>query len=453
MQEKTIAAISTPSGEGGIGIVRISGENAITIADGIFKSVSGKKINELKGYTALYGDIVSHGEKLDDGVALLFRAPKSYTGEDVVEISVHGGSYATKETLRAALENGAELAAPGEFTRRAFLNGKMNLMEAESVMSIISAEGKSQARAALSLRDSKTKRELEAIKASLLEASAGLAVFSDYPDDELPEFSEDTLSSALKNGAEGLKKLLSTYDSGRILRQGINTVIAGRPNVGKSSLMNLLAGCRRSIVTDIEGTTRDVVEDEILLGDIKLSLSDTAGLRESSDEVEKIGVEISREKINSAELLLAVFDNNSKENSEDLELIELCRKLPSLAIINKSDLEAVFPAELLEGIPTVVLSAKNEASLNILKKEIQKVCGFSEIKSGEAVLQSERQRGCCQNALKSIEEALSLLIGGFTLDTVGVCIDEALAQLLSLTGERVTNAVVDEVFAKFCVGK
>ena len=177
---------------------------------------------------------------------------------------------------------------------------------------------------------------------------------------------------ALKNGAEGLKKLLSTYDSGRILRQGINTVIAGRPNVGKSSLMNLLAGCRRSIVTDIEGTTRDVVEDEILLGDIKLSLSDTAGLRESADEVEKIGVEISREKINSAELLLAVFDNNSKENSEDLELIELCRRLPSLAIINKSDLEAVFPAELLEGIPTVVLSAKDEASLDILKKEIER---------------------------------------------------------------------------------
>ncbi len=453
MQEKTIAAISSPQGEGGIGIVRISGEDAISVADQVFCSKSGKKIETLKGYTALYGDIISEGEKIDDGVALLFRAPKSYTGEDVVEISVHGGSYSVKETLRAVLNCGARLASSGEFTRRAFENGKMNLMEAEAVMGIISAEGKSEARAALSLRDTKTKRELDSIKASLLEASAGLSVFSDYPDDELPEFSPETLLSALENAKSGLSKLLSTYDTGKKIRDGINTVIAGKPNVGKSSLMNLLAGCKRSIVTNIEGTTRDVVEDEIRLGDLKLRLCDTAGLRESSDEVEKIGVEISRERIKSADLLLAVFDNNSKENAEDLELIELCKTLPSLAIINKSDLESVFSADLLKDIPSVVLSAQEEGSLDILKKGIEKVCEIREIKSGEAVLQSERQRCCCENALKSTDEAVSLMKSGFTLDTVGVCIDEALSELLSLTGERVTNAVVDEVFAKFCVGK
>jgi len=453
MQEKTIAAISTPLGEGGIGIVRISGEGAIKVADKVFKSLSQKKIEAIPGYSALYGDVIFEGEKIDEGIALLFRAPKSYTGEDVVEISVHGGSYSVKETLRAVLSSGASPASPGEFTRRAFMNGKLNLMEAESVMSLISANGKAEARAALSLRDSKASREIESVKSSLLTASAGLSVFTDYPDDELPEFSLETLSGALNSAKTTLQNLLSSYDTGKILRDGVGTVIAGRPNVGKSTLMNLLAGCTRSIVTDIAGTTRDVVEGEVMLGDIRLKLSDTAGLRASKDKVEQIGIELSREKIESAELILAVFDKSTSASEEDLKLIEICKTRPSLCIINKDDLKSNFDESLLEGLHTITLSAKCESSLDTLSNAIEKVLKIHKLNSGETVLCSERQRNCCSEALKFVTEALQLLEGGYTLDAAGVCIDDALASLLTLTGERVTEAVVEEVFSKFCVGK
>ena len=453
MKEDTIAAISTPSGEGGIGVIRISGNRAIEIADLIFKGFSGKKIAEISGYTALYGGIYNDEAKIDEAVALLFRAPKSYTGEDVVELSLHGGNYVLKETLRTIFSLGARPADGGEFTRRAFSNGKLDLIEAEAVMGIISANGLKAQRSALSLLGGAASSKINIIRENLLTAAAGLAVYSDYPDDELPEFSPETLNSALEKAKTQLNELLRSYDAGKILREGVDTVIAGKPNVGKSTLMNLLAGCRRSIVTSVAGTTRDVVEDSVMLGDILLHLSDTAGLRDTNDEVEKIGVEISKEKIESAGLIIAVFDGSVPYDNQDLELIELCKDRPSVAVVNKSDLDQKFVTSVLEGIPFVVISAENSNSIDALQEVISRVCGLNQLDGNDIVLGSERQRNCCVSACRYIEEALDLLSRGYTLDTVGVCIDDAMNELLSLTGERATNAIIDEVFRKFCVGK
>ncbi len=453
MNFDTIAAISTPAGEGGIGIIRISGTKAIEIADTIFKSANGKRIQDISGYTALYGGVYKCDQKLDEAVALLFRNPKSYTGEDVVELSLHGGNYVIKEALRTILDLGARAADGGEFTRRAYLNGKMDLIEAEAVMSIISANGMRAGRSALSLLDGAVSKSITTIRNELLTAAAGLAVYSDYPDDELPEFSPETLKSALSKAKTSLQSLLDTYDAGKILREGIDTVIAGRPNVGKSTLMNLLSGCRRSIVTAIAGTTRDVVEDTVLLGEILLRLSDTAGLRDTSDEVEKIGVEISRNKIDAAGLIIAVFDGSEEADDEDLKLIEICRSRPSIAVVNKNDLPKLFNTDLLKDIPFVEISAEDRGSLNILTEIISEVCGINKLDGNDMILCSERQRASCYSAHKFVDEALNLLNSGYTLDTVGVCIDDAMNELLSLTGQRVTNAVVDEVFRKFCVGK
>lgn len=453
MTNDTIAAISTPTGEGGIGVIRISGKSSIDIADSVFKSLSGKKLRDIEGYSALYGGVYDGERKIDQAVALLFRNPKSYTGEDVVELSLHGGNYVLKETLRTILGLGARPADVGEFTRRAYLNGKLDLIEAEAVMGIISANGMKAQRSALSLLGGAASKKITKIRENLLTAAAGLAVYSDYPDDELPEFSPEVLNGALQNAKTELEDLLKSYDAGKILREGIDTVIAGKPNVGKSTLMNLLAGCRRSIVTSVAGTTRDVVEDSVMLGDILLRLSDTAGLRETTDEVEKIGVEISKERIESAGLIIAVFDGSASADSEDLSLIDICRNRPSVAVVNKSDLKQKFDTSILDDIPHIVISAENSESLSTLTEVISQVCGVNQLDGNETVLCSERQRNCCVSALKYIKEAASLMSGGYTLDTVGVCIDDAMNELLSLTGERATNAVVDEVFKKFCVGK
>ena len=449
----TIAAVATPQGSGGLGVVRISGKDAFSVADKVFRAKTGKKISEIPGYTALYGKVFRNDEPLDEAVALVFRAPKSYTGEDVVELSVHGGNYLVRETLRAVLNAGARVAFGGEFTRRAYENGKMDLMEAEAVMNLISADGEKARRAALSLHEGAASAEVQKIRSALLTAAAGLAVFSDYPDDELPEFSEETLKGALNEAEKGLSALLKNYDAGKVLREGVDTVIAGRPNVGKSTLMNLLSGCRRSIVTAIAGTTRDVVEDIVRLGDITLRLSDTAGLRSTPDEIERLGVEISREKIQSATLLLAVFDLSRPADEEDLALLNECRQRPSVVIYNKSDLSPRFDTSLGDGLYSITVCAEDKGSLALLEKAVATVCGTENLSGSETFLCSERQHDCCRRAMDYVKEAERLLKSGYTLDTVGVCLDDAIGELLSLTGERVQNAVVDEVFRKFCVGK
>ena len=450
--EKTIAAISTPNGAGGMGVIRISGENALAVAESVFSSVSGKKISEMKGYTASFGKIMDDDEMIDEAVALVFRAPHSYTGEDVVEISCHGGMYVTRRVLRSVISHGAAPAGPGEFTKRAFLNGKMGLTEAESVMDIISANGEQSARAALGIKEGRLRRKIDT---QLITQAAHLAAWADYPEDEIPEVDETELKAALYDSAEKLSALLKTYDAGKLMREGVDTVIAGKPNVGKSTLMNLLSGCERSIVTNIPGTTRDIIEETVILGGIPLRLSDTAGIRTTDDPVESIGVSRARDRLLSAGLVFAVFDASIPLTDDDRELISLLENAPAVAVINKTDLDVkIDDAFIRERIKHVVsISAKNGSGISELEAQVGQIVGTAGLDTTQGILATERQKADAQKALTLIEEARLALDAGVTLDAVTVVIEDAIDSLLELTGERVTEAVVDKVFSQFCVGK
>lgn len=451
----TIAAISTAQGEGGIGVIRVSGDGAIEIADKVFKNINNKKLSDMKGYTAAFGSIVFEGEKLDEAVALVFRAPHSYTGEDVVELSCHGGMYITKQVLRAVFEAGAVPAEAGEFTKRAFLNGKLDLTEAEAVIDIISAKSRSAARSAICVKEGALRKKITEVKDDLLSLTAHLSAWADYPEEDIAEVSEEDILVTCEKAELTLKRLLDTYDSGQAVKQGIDTVIAGRPNVGKSTLMNLLSGTEKSIVTDIPGTTRDVVEDTVLVGDVILRLSDTAGLRDTDDAVEKIGVDRARKKLSQCGLLLAVFDNSRELDSDDLELIEMSREVPTVAIINKTDLEAKLDISKIKyNISNIVYvsAAKGEGREDIINA-VEKIAGTQNLNPSEGILSNERQRSNVYNALNSVREAKAAVETGMTFDAVTVSLEDAISELLEMTGEKTSDEVIDRVFHNFCVGK
>lgn len=449
----TIAAVSTPSGLGGIGVIRISGDDAIKIADSVFKSISGKKIAEKSGYSALYGEFFDHDGKIDSGVALLFRAPKSYTGENVVELSCHGGSYIAKRLLRACFNAGATPADAGEFTKRAFLNKKLDLIEAESVMGLISASGDSQLRLLNAAHMGKTSAKINAAKDILLNVAAAIAVNADYPDEDIPELEKSALEASLKNISESLDNAICEYNSGKVLREGVSTVIIGRPNVGKSTLMNLLSHTNRSIVTDVAGTTRDVIEDTVRVGDLTLHIADTAGLHQTTDTVESVGISLAKERMAAAQLILAVFDCSDNLTDDDLDILNEIKGRNCLVVLNKCDKGSTLSPDDFEGFNVVSVSAKLGEGLESLEEKICDICLEKKLDANAAVLISERQRDCAARAKESVDEALSALSLGLTSDAVGVCIDDAIAALLELTGERVTNEVTDEIFRHFCVGK
>lgn len=455
MSEKTVAAISTAQGEGGIGVIRISGDDALEIADKIFKNVNGRKVTDMKGYTAAFGKICNNGEEIDEAVALVFRAPNSYTGEDVVELSCHGGVFITKQVLRAVLSAGAVPAQAGEFTKKAFLNGKIDLTEAEAVIDIISAKSTSAARAALFAKDGVLRKKINSVKDDLLSLAAHLSAWADYPEEDIAEVTDDMIFDTCNKAITALEKLLSSYDSGQAVKQGIDTVIAGKPNVGKSTLMNLLSGCERSIVTDIPGTTRDIVEDTVVVGDVILRLSDTAGLRETDDTVEKIGVDRARKRLEECGLLLAVFDNSRELDSEDIELLESAKNVPAVAIINKTDLEQKLDINYISNIISniVYISAKSGEGHEELVKAVEKIAGTENLNPSEGILSNERQRLAVSNALSSIKEAKDALSLGMTFDAVTVSLEDAISQLLELTGEKASDEIIDRVFHNFCVGK
>ena len=451
----TIAAISTAQGEGGIGVIRVSGDGAIEIADKVFKNINNKKLCDMKGYTAAFGSIIFEGEKLDEAVALVFRAPHSYTGEDVVELSCHGGMYITKQVLRAVLQAGAVPAQAGEFTKRAFLNGKVDLTEAEAVIDIISAKSRSAARSAICVKEGTLRKKITAVKDELLSLTAHLSAWADYPEEDIAEVSEEDILVTCEKAEITLKRLLDTYDSGQAVKQGIDTVIAGRPNVGKSTLMNLLSGTEKSIVTDIPGTTRDVVEDTVLVGDVILRLSDTAGLRNTDDAVEKIGVDRARKKLSQCGLLLAVFDNSRELDSDDLELIEMSKEVPTVAIINKTDLEAKLDVNKIKShISNIIyVSAANGEGREDIIKAVEKIAGTGNLNPSEGILSNERQRNNVYNALSSVREAKAAVDMGMTFDAVTVSLEDAISELLEMTGEKTSDEVIDRVFHNFCVGK
>lgn len=454
--EKTIAAIATAQAPAGIGIVRISGPDAHKIGDKVFKAKHKKTISNSPGYTAIFGGVFTKdGEKIDEAIALVFRAPFSYTGEDTVELSCHGGLIVMKRLLQAVFACGAEPAGPGEFTKRAFLNGKIGLTEAESVMQLISAQGVQASRTAIAGHEGALENRILSIRDLLIDSAAHLAAWADYPDDDVPQVDLPTLKIRLNQAEENLQKLLSQFDAGRAIMQGVNTVIAGRPNVGKSTLMNLLSGCERSIVTQYAGTTRDIVEDTIVLGDVVLHLADTAGIRATDDPVESIGVEMARKRVRCAQLVLAVFDASQELTQEDYDLIDDVKNVPAIAVINKTDLESKINEKYIkERFKQIVfISARSGDGINDLQQAAANVLQTSKLNPSEGMLYTERQRDDAEKALRYVRKAQEDLNLGVTLDAVTVSVESAVDALLELTGERATQAVVDSVFEQFCVGK
>lgn len=451
----TIAALSTPLAPGGISVIRISGDNAIEVADKIVKTTSGKKLTSLRGYTAAHGKVYNGDEVLDECVALVFRQPKSYTGEDTVEISCHGGVLVSSKVLRAVFNAGARPAQGGEFTKRAFLNGKMDLSEAEAVMSLISARGEGGMKAALTALDGALSKKIDGYCNILVSAAANMAAWVDYPDDEIPELDFGVLKASLSEVYDGLEALLGRFDAGKAITDGVETAIVGKPNVGKSALMNMLSGFRRSIVTDIAGTTRDIVEETVRVGRVLLNLADTAGIRESEDAVESIGVEMAKDKIENAGLILAVFDVSRGLDESDEEILELCKGREVIGVINKTDLPCKADVERIkEALGEVIfISALKGDGEKELSEAIERALGTDKIDTSQAMLTTERQRRSAEKALSSIREAIDAVEMGITMDAVNVCIDSAIEDLLELTGKKAREAVVDEVFSRFCVGK
>ncbi len=452
----TIAAIATGSAPGGIGVIRISGENAIAVAASVFQPLDGSSLCDLKGYRAKYGSIVIDGERADNAVALVFRAPKSYTGEEVVELSVHGGLLMVQKTLEAVLAAGAVPAGRGEFTKRAFLNGKIDLTQAESVAELIAAEGEQSLKASYHALQGALSQKINSVLEKLLDVSALMAAWVDYPDEEIPELSYDELTATLQACQRELGALLDGYDSGQTITKGVTTVIAGRPNVGKSSLMNMMTRSERSIVTPLKGTTRDIVEADVTLGGIVLHLRDTAGLRDSDDLVESIGIARANRAIDDAQLVLAVFDAAEEINAEDRALMEKCRGRKAIGVLNKCD-GPMRPCtcETVQAGFAAVVSTSTTTGIGVeeLTEAIQKLLGVADFDTAAPLLANARQKQHCQKAFDCLTEALDGASAGVTFDAINVMIDSAADELLGLTGKKATAAVVDNIFKNFCVGK
>lgn len=451
----TIAAVSTPNAVGGIAVIRISGDEAIAVAEKIFTPFGGKKVADMDGYTCAYGIAHDNGQRIDDCILTIFKAPHSYTGEDTAELSCHGGLFVSKKILRAALKNGATTAEAGEFTKRAFLNGKLDLTQAEAVMDVISAKGELELKMAETLREGAVFKAAKKCSERLLKLLSGLAAWTDYPDEDIPEVEPEAILSELEYVRNDLSALIVDYDRGRIVRDGVATAIVGRPNVGKSTLFNCLSGCERSIVTNIAGTTRDVVEESVRLGDITLRLSDTAGIRDTEDIIEGIGVDIAWKTVESSELVLAVFDGSCPLTADDFEIINKINNKKCVAVVNKTDEEMMLDIKILKEyfIQIVYISAKENQGISNLEDSIKQLFEINSDSFSSVTAANERQKLCIEKAVSSVSSAIDAISYGEMLDAVNVLVDEAEQYLLELTGERITDAVVDEVFSRFCVGK
>lgn len=448
-----IAAISTPYGKGGIAVIRLSGKDAITLAAKIFRAMSGRSLTEIEGGRAVYGDIFQNGIRIDDGVATVFRAPHSFTGEDTVEIGCHGGMLITQQVLTAAFEAGFRPAMGGEFTKRAFLNGKISLSKAEAVIDLIDAENVEQLMLSSSASEGVLSKKIDAICDCLTDVLASVYSFIDYPDEDLTDMSASELLSKLSDLAESTERLCLSYRIGRAVKEGIKTAIVGKPNAGKSSLLNKLIGYDRAIVTSVPGTTRDTVEESTTVGRVTLRLCDTAGIRSTEDEVERLGIERSLIAIGEAELIIAVFDGTSELDELDYAVIDKLNASDAeiICVINKSDVSDVkfdLPYK------TFSVSAKNGDGIEDLKAYISQLYVEEKLDYRRTpVISNARQYAAASRALQYLNSAISALNDGFTQDVAGMDIESALSSLKEIDGRDVSTDVTDRIFSRFCVGK
>ena len=459
--QQTICALATPPGAGGIAVVRVSGPDTYPIVEKIFVPIHmGRKVAEAKGYTAMLGHYLLHGQEMDETIALFFRAPHSYTGEDVIELSVHGGTAMADGLLEALITAGAAPAGPGEFTRRALEHGRMSLTQAEAVMEVIAANGRQGAALAKSALDGRLAKRIGAIQTVLQSLNAHLTAWIDYPEEDVPELSDEHLLKTLCGQKAELDSLIRGYGAGAVLRRGVDCVLLGRPNVGKSTLLNLMAGFDRAIVTPVAGTTRDSVEQAVQLGEIWLNLFDTAGVRDvgaDGDAIEAEGIRRSWKKLDEAGLVLAVFDAAQPLTDADLEIARRCQNRPALAILNKEDLadSTENAAQTLQPYfkKVITLCAKEADSLQPLTDAVAELLGTAQLDPGAAQLCSARQLAAATCARDAIAEAMKARQAGFGLDATGICLTDALQALCDLTGEDASDATIEEVFETFCVGK
>lgn len=454
----TIAAISTPYGVGGIAVIRISGDSAIETADRVF--VSKRPLSKAKSHTIHYGRVIDpEGKtKIDDGIAAVMRAPNSYTGEDTVEISIHGSLVSTRLCLEALFFAGARAAEPGEFTKRAFVNGKLDLSQAEAVADIINAKTDIALKSGIGQLGGSLSERIKEIREGLVYISANLGAAVDYPDDEIEDLEPEVLMPRLKGCIEDIDSLLSSADSGRIIREGLSCVIAGSPNVGKSSVLNLLTGSRRAIVTEIAGTTRDVLEEYIALEAVPLRLIDTAGVRDSSDKVEKIGIEMGKEYILAAELVIVVLDSTRHISKEDKKVLSLCRNKAKIVLLNKTDLPAKIGIEDVKkevtDTPVIEFSAKTGKGKKELAGKIKEMYNLGRVfADNTAVVTNVRHLNSLKEAKKAVLAACEAVGSGMPTDMCAIDINAAIGALGEIIGLNVTDAVVEKIFSQFCVGK
>lgn len=454
----TIAALSSPIGKGGVAVIRISGGEAIEIAERVFRSASGKSVRELKPNMMTYGSIISENKVIDDGLLVKFCAPRSFTGEDTVEINCHGGIYITQKVLAAVFSAGARPAEAGEFTRRAFVNGKMALSQAEALGTLLEAKNDEQVNLARSAMGGKIKKTCDGLYRQMTALVAQVYASVDYPEEDLGDMTGDEMLEATERLLNDIRKLRATYKTGHAVMEGVKTVICGKPNVGKSSLYNLLVGYDAAIVTDIEGTTRDLLCETASLGRVTLRLVDTAGIREASDAVERIGVERARASLEDAELILAMFDNSRPLDDEDIGLMDKTTILSAtkIAIINKCDENSMINIKEIEKNfdHVVKISARNEYNVEELKDLIEALYVNEEIDTeNDAILINARQESTLAVAEKHVLLALEALKCGLSPDIAGVDLELAMSNLSEIDGREVDEDIVSEIFSHFCVGK
>lgn len=452
----TIVAISTAPGIGGIGIIRMSGKECFEILNKIFKQKNKQNIDDIKGYSIKYGHIVDDNNIIDEVLVSYFKAPKSYTAENMCEINSHGGIVIMNKILDICIKNGAELAEAGEFTKRAFLNGRLDLSQAEAVIDIINSKTEREAKVSLEQLEGNLSNKITQIRKTIISIMADIEATIDYPEYDLEEVTNSRILKILDEVSNILESLEKSFYNGKILREGISTVIIGKPNAGKSSLLNLILNEERAIVTDIEGTTRDTIEEFISIQGIPLKIIDTAGIRTANDEVEKIGVNKAKEIAKKSDIIIAIFDSNKNLTNEDREILELLKNKNAIILLNKIDLDKKIEVEEIKKYnkPIVEISTKTRDGLDTLYDEISKMFKLNEIAiDGETIVSNERHKNIIINSKKNLDKARETIKNNMPIDIISTYLKEIIEELGKITGETVTEDVISEIFSKFCLGK